>query len=135
MFPEELSGIVRTYNDQYLRDCQDQPIKPDRIPPFELEKAPKESLNFLRGHDCRRVVHQLYLQYKKDFGTKSIAWEDYFVVHAMRSRLLEEQHVEAKEGTVFEQLAAYLAVSPHDSNGPRYVYQKLGSWLGEKELV
>jgi pyrimidine deaminase RibD-like protein len=128
MFPEALSDLVRRYNDQYLRHYRQWTVKPDLLPPFDLEKAPRESLTFLRGSEFQDFVANLFHQYKVDFGTKFIAWPDYFATHAVASRPLEDRRIRSKERTVFEQLASYLAISPHDPAGQQETYQRVGEW-------
>jgi len=71
---------------------------------------------------------RMFHDYKLNFGTKFIAWADYFATHAVASRPLEDKRIKSKERNVFEQLAAYLAISPHDPNGQQETYQRVGEW-------
>jgi pyrimidine deaminase RibD-like protein len=136
MFPEAPANLVRSYNDEYLESCKKRFVKPDLIPPFDLAKAPRESLRFLQSKTFQNFAAEIYRNYKKDSDRKLVAWEDYFAANSIGADILEEERTKSAEATVFEELASYLAISPNDPNEQIAVYQRVGEWLmDEKRLA
>ena len=132
MFPEGLSGLVMQYNGEYLKSCAKHLIHQEELPTFDLAKAPKESVDFLGGREFSKYSDSLREDYDKEFVSSPIAWEDYFASRAMQDGILEQKAVKTRDNTVYEQLGAYLAISPYDQNGQEDVYRRVGIFLGNR---
>ncbi len=128
MFPEELWSLVKQYNEDYLREYGQRPAKPDKMPPYDLNKAPNESLEFLKSVKFRNFVNPIYTEYRRDFRRRFVKWEHFFATQAVESGVLERKLTRSREGTVFEQLASYLAIAPDDNEGKQDVYKRVGEW-------
>jgi pyrimidine deaminase RibD-like protein len=128
MFPAGLNDLVMKRNREYLDSCAKHFVHQEELPTFDLDKAPPESVAFLNREIFSRYVEGLRKDYDKEFKNSPIAWEDYFASRAMSEEILENKTLRKPEGTVFEQLATFLAISPYDKNGRDDVYRRVGSW-------
>ena len=137
MFPIALNSIVKGYNEAYLKGLP--PVKQDRMLSEDLDFAPPCCVEELKGDGFQSFAYGKYERYIKQFGKHStIRWPDFFIAEASRSGYLEKkkvlviESVQGKlrkvESSVYDQLAAYLAIAPDDPLGRSQVYGSVGEW-------